>query len=164
MYHHASSLNAEQLRKLYIDVRKQTEDLCHNLEEAEYNLQAMEDTSPAKWHLAHVSWFFETFLLKEFVSGCFWFARYFLSQAILHVGLFRELQNTAEVLLDRRISGTVSLILISCLPFYIGYESSNPVYFDKYSSKLMILIIFYFLSIISFLGIFIYVTVSRKRV
>lgn len=47
-------------------VRERTEALCENLSAEDCNLQAMPDTSPLKWHLAHTTWFFETFILKPF--------------------------------------------------------------------------------------------------
>ena len=49
----------------YNDIRETSERLCAPLEIEDYVLQAMPDVSPAKWHLGHVSWFFETFLLKS---------------------------------------------------------------------------------------------------
>jgi len=53
----------------YKRVRKQTEVLCQPLVTDDYGLQAMPETSPPKWHLAHTTWFFETFLLKPFVKN-----------------------------------------------------------------------------------------------
>jgi ergothioneine biosynthesis protein EgtB len=50
-------------------VRAFTEKLCEPLELEDYVIQSMPDCSPAKWHLAHVSWFFETFLLGPSVPG-----------------------------------------------------------------------------------------------
>lgn len=58
-----------QLAARYREVRGQTEALCANLEIEDYCIQSMPDVSPAKWHIAHVSWFFETFLLKPFLPG-----------------------------------------------------------------------------------------------
>ena len=51
------------------EVRRTTERLCEPLATEDYVVQAMPDVSPAKWHLAHVSWFFETFLLKRRLAG-----------------------------------------------------------------------------------------------
>ena len=47
----------------YQRIRMQTEVICHPLEIEDYVIQGMEDVSPAKWHLAHTTWFFETFIL-----------------------------------------------------------------------------------------------------
>jgi ergothioneine biosynthesis protein EgtB len=49
-------------------VRAATEQLCAPLGVEDYVVQAMADASPAKWHIAHVTWFFETFLLKPFLD------------------------------------------------------------------------------------------------
>jgi ergothioneine biosynthesis protein EgtB len=53
----------------YIAVREQTERLCEPLATEDYVVQSMDDVSPTKWHLAHTSWFFETFLLKPHLPG-----------------------------------------------------------------------------------------------
>lgn len=42
---------------------------CETLELEDYGLQAAGFASPPKWHLAHTTWFFETFILKPFASG-----------------------------------------------------------------------------------------------
>ena len=49
----------------YRQVRDQSLSLIENLSAEDCNLQSMPDVSPAKWHLAHTTWFFETFVLKE---------------------------------------------------------------------------------------------------
>ncbi|MEP7065825.1 MAG: ergothioneine biosynthesis protein EgtB [Gemmatimonadota bacterium] len=53
-------------------VRAQTERLCEPLDIEDYVVSSMADVSPTKWHLAHTSWFFETFILgphaPEYVS------------------------------------------------------------------------------------------------
>ncbi len=47
----------------YASVRAATTAACASLEVDDYGLQSMDDCSPAKWHLAHTTWFFETFVL-----------------------------------------------------------------------------------------------------
>ncbi|WP_428268546.1 ergothioneine biosynthesis protein EgtB [Haliangium sp.] len=58
----ASSL---PLIEAYRQVRALSEALCQTLECEDYVVQSMPDVSPTKWHLAHTSWFFETFLLAD---------------------------------------------------------------------------------------------------
>lgn len=50
-------------------VRNRSKEICEPLETEDYVVQPMEDASPPKWHLAHTTWFFETFLLKPLVSN-----------------------------------------------------------------------------------------------
>ena len=53
----------------YQAIREASEALCKPLEIEDYGIQTMPDVSPPKWHLAHTSWFFETFLLKPYLKG-----------------------------------------------------------------------------------------------
>jgi ergothioneine biosynthesis protein EgtB len=49
----------------YADIREQTERLVEPLSAEDCALQSMPDASPAKWHLGHTTWFFETFVLER---------------------------------------------------------------------------------------------------
>ena len=53
----------------FISVRNDSEVLCKPLAIEDYGIQTMPDVSPPKWHLAHTSWFFETFLLQPFCKS-----------------------------------------------------------------------------------------------
>ena len=64
-----SLLCFETLRQRYRRVRARSEAICAPLLPEDCVIQSMPDVSPPKWHLAHVTWFFETFLLLPFLPG-----------------------------------------------------------------------------------------------
>src|ERR1700759_1751750 len=53
----------------YCDARGLTEPLAEPLGPEDQTVQSMPDASPTKWHLAHTTWFFETFLLRPHLRG-----------------------------------------------------------------------------------------------
>ncbi|MDA1036003.1 MAG: ergothioneine biosynthesis protein EgtB [Chloroflexi bacterium] len=63
------SVDSASLVEAYSATRQTTEDFSSRLAIEDHMLQAMDDVSPNKWHLAHVTWFFETFLLKPHLPG-----------------------------------------------------------------------------------------------
>jgi ergothioneine biosynthesis protein EgtB len=54
-----------RLAERYQQVRQFSEVLCETLEPEDCCLQSMPDASPTRWHLAHTTWFFETFVLSR---------------------------------------------------------------------------------------------------
>lgn len=61
-------MNDAALIERYKTVRARSEALCAPLEVEDYCIQTMENVSPPKWHLAHVSWFFEMFILTPYAQ------------------------------------------------------------------------------------------------
>ena len=53
-----------ELLDRYRRVRSLTRRICEPLETEDFVIQSMPDVSPTRWHLAHTTWFFETFVLK----------------------------------------------------------------------------------------------------
>jgi ergothioneine biosynthesis protein EgtB len=53
----------------YKAVRKRTEDICEPLETEDFVVQPVADVSPPKWHIGHTTWFFETFILKNYLNN-----------------------------------------------------------------------------------------------
>ncbi len=62
-------LSRSILGETYRRVRGITEEICRPLQVEDHVIQSMPDVSPPKWHLAHSTWFFETFLLLPGLTG-----------------------------------------------------------------------------------------------
>lgn len=60
------AVETETLLHRFLQIRNQTEVLCRPLLPEDTVVQPMVDVSPPKWHLAHTSWFFETFILQKY--------------------------------------------------------------------------------------------------
>jgi ergothioneine biosynthesis protein EgtB len=58
-----------RLQSMFERVRATSEELAASLQPEDQVVQSMPDCSPTKWHLAHVSWFFETFILVPHAVG-----------------------------------------------------------------------------------------------
>lgn len=61
--------DSKSLDERYIEMRAYTEKLCEPLETEDYVPQPVVDVSPAKWNIAHTTWFFEEMVLKPFLAG-----------------------------------------------------------------------------------------------
>jgi len=60
------STNQKDLLRKFQAIRERTEEICRPLEKEDFVVQPITDVSPPKWHLAHTTWFFETFILAKY--------------------------------------------------------------------------------------------------
>jgi len=96
----------------YLAIRQQSEALCAPLRTEDYVVQSMPDVSPTKWHLAHVTWFFEQFILKPHCNDyaefdpqyAFLFNSYYVSMGERHTRAQRGLLSrpTVSQIMDYR--------------------------------------------------------------
>jgi hypothetical protein len=61
--------DAAALKARFLSVRGRSEAWVEGLSAEDLCVQTMDDVSPGKWHLAHVTWFWETFLLQPSCPG-----------------------------------------------------------------------------------------------
>ncbi|MBP1154885.1 MULTISPECIES: ergothioneine biosynthesis protein EgtB [unclassified Paenibacillus] len=61
--------SADRLKAYFSEIRTFTEKIVEPLKTEDFIIQAVEDVSPAKWHLAHTTWFFEAFVLAPHDSS-----------------------------------------------------------------------------------------------
>lgn len=59
----------KNLHSKFNQTRQRTLSLCEDLQPEDFVVQPMTDVSPTKWHLAHTTWFFETFLLVPYLKN-----------------------------------------------------------------------------------------------
>ena len=120
------AIPGKQLTTRFAVVRAATERLCEPLEPEDYQLQSMPDASPPKWHLAHTTWFFETFLLLPNVSGyrvfhptfSYLFNSYYETVSATRSGTSGKISGSCAI----RMTGAASVILAS-----VPGRSSTPV-------------------------------------
>ena len=96
-----SRSRSQRLIEKFRQVRDFSTQLCRNLEPEDYVVQSMPDVSPTKWHLAHTSWFFETFVVKV------WMQRY-RSEVPQYAYLFNSYYNAAGDMHRRDLRGLIS--------------------------------------------------------
>ncbi|MGB8011325.1 MAG: hypothetical protein WCF68_06915 [Terriglobales bacterium] len=58
------------IRSKYTAVRSATSALAASMSAEDQMVQSCPEASPMKWHQAHTTWFFETFVLRHFLKGC----------------------------------------------------------------------------------------------
>jgi len=96
-----SNDRTSKLLARYRQIRAFSENLCSTLEPEDCVVQSMPDVSPTKWHLAHTSWFFETFILKV------WMPTY-QPEVPEYAYLFNSYYNAAGSMHRRDLRGLIS--------------------------------------------------------
>jgi ergothioneine biosynthesis protein EgtB len=102
----SSQSRLERLRNRFHQIRDFTNSLCAGLEPEDCVVQSMPDVSPTKWHLAHTTWFFETFILKKFVPG-------YHAEIPEYAYLFNSYYNAAGDMHRRDLRGLISRPTVS---------------------------------------------------
>jgi ergothioneine biosynthesis protein EgtB len=113
--------HSQRLLARFRQVRDFTTQLCDGLEPEDCVVQSMPDVSPTKWHLAHTTWFFETFVLKK------WIPRY-RPEVPQYAYLFNSYYNAAGDMHRRDLRGLISRPTVEET---YRYRSSIDSYIDN---------------------------------
>jgi ergothioneine biosynthesis protein EgtB len=97
----AGPTRAESLLTRFHQIRDFSRTLCAGLEPEDCVVQSMPDVSPTKWHLAHTTWFFETFILKKFSPS-------YRAEIPEYAYLFNSYYNAAGDMHRRDLRGLIS--------------------------------------------------------
>jgi ergothioneine biosynthesis protein EgtB len=119
------SSRAEQLLARFHEVRNFTTRLCESLAPEDCVVQSMPDVSPTKWHLAHTTWFFETFVLKKWVTA-------YRAEVPQYAYLFNSYYNAAGDMHRRDLRGLISRPTVDETH---RYRSSVDSYIDNLISR-----------------------------
>jgi len=119
------SSRAEQLLARFHEVRNFTTRLCESLAPEDCVVQSMPDVSPTKWHLAHTTWFFETFVLKKWVTS-------YRAEVPQYAYLFNSYYNAAGDMHRRDLRGLISRPTVQETH---RYRSSVDSYIDNLISR-----------------------------
>jgi ergothioneine biosynthesis protein EgtB len=98
---HPGSGRVERLLTRFHQIRDFTNSVCAGLEPEDCVVQSIPDVSPTKWHLAHTTWFFETFILKKFSPG-------YRPEIPQYAYLFNSYYNAAGNMHRRDLRGLIS--------------------------------------------------------
>jgi len=121
----ASASYGQRLLAPFRQIRDFTTQLCDGLEPEDCVVQSMPDVSPTKWHLAHTTWFFETFVLKK------WIRRY-RPEVPEYAYLFNSYYNAAGDMHRRDLRGLISRPTVEETH---RYRSSIDSYIDNLLSE-----------------------------
>lgn len=119
-----SVANPLALAERYASVRALSTALVAPLSDADASVQSMDDASPAKWHLAHTTWFFETFVLRDFLPDYelhdpqfpFLFNSYYEAEGARHARGRRGMVTRPTLAAVREYRAAIDLALITAIP------------------------------------------------